>query len=93
MHSLLDSSIPLAYRVFFLVVEPMTTLLGAGYAYFAPQTYLSLLATSAPLNATSVPMSPPDAVTLVAVHRLANMYLMFTLNEALVLACTQNRFI
>ncbi|KAH7104370.1 hypothetical protein BKA62DRAFT_504777 [Auriculariales sp. MPI-PUGE-AT-0066] len=87
MYSLYDSSIPLVYRGFFLVFEPLTVVLAACYAYFTPRTYLALLAYSKPTTA----LDEPSQEMLVSLYQLANMYMMFALNEALVLGCTQNR--
>ncbi|KAF5009398.1 hypothetical protein FDECE_4389 [Fusarium decemcellulare] len=69
------------YRVFFLVVEPISALVGAFFSHFRQATYLNLL------NAESAPSSVPLAA-LVAMSQLANMYLFFALNEALVLRST-----
>ncbi|EJD39467.1 hypothetical protein AURDEDRAFT_71149 [Auricularia subglabra TFB-10046 SS5] len=77
MHSLFDSDIPLVYRTFFLVVEPLSALAGAYYAYFAPSTYRAA--------------ARPDAAGAVALYQLANLYLLFCLNEHCVLSATQDR--
>lgn len=81
--------IPLAYRLFFLYIEPVSALVGAYYAYFAPATYLSL--TTFPSSSTSSPVpTPVDLATLTALRQLANLYLLFAFNEALVLRSTSN---
>ncbi|KPM38246.1 hypothetical protein AK830_g8304 [Neonectria ditissima] len=74
--------IHVVYRVFFLLVEPLSALVGAFYSHFRQQEYLSLL-NAASTAAADVPLS-----TSVALSQLANMYLFFALNEALVLRST-----
>ncbi|KAF4448778.1 NADP-dependent alcohol dehydrogenase-like protein [Fusarium austroafricanum] len=69
------------YRIFFLVLEPISALTGAFYTHFRQETYLSLL------NAESAPEQAPKA-TSVAMSQLANMFFFFALNEALVLRST-----
>ncbi|RSL64530.1 hypothetical protein CEP54_004716 [Fusarium duplospermum] len=69
------------YRLFFLVVEPISALVGAFYSHFRQETYLNLL------NSDSAP-SPAPLATSVAMSQLANMFLFFALNEALVLRST-----
>jgi hypothetical protein len=87
-------SLPLAYRLFFLVLEPISALVGAFYNHFLQRRYLELL------DAASAPTPPPPGVggrgvvgsvplaTSVAMSQLANMYLFFALNEAVVLRST-----
>lgn len=76
--------LPLAYRLFFLIVEPAAALVGAYYAHFRPLDYLSLThAASAPNAAGAVPLG-----TAIALSQLANLYLFFAVNEALVLRST-----
>ena len=77
-------SIPLAYRLFFLYIEPISALVGAYYAAFKPTTYLDLLS---PDSATS-PSNTLPAPTLSSLYQLANLYLLFALNEHLVLSST-----
>ncbi|KAI9822040.1 MAG: hypothetical protein M1832_003212 [Thelocarpon impressellum] len=84
--------LPLAYRLFFLTIEPLATLAGAYLAHFQQHHYLSLT------HAPSSPSSPSatntaDAMPLVTgivLTQLANMYLVFALNEAFVLRCTSD---
>lgn len=76
--------IPLAYRLFFLYLEPVSAIVGAYYAHLNPHTYLVLShAPSAPLAAATLPTG-----TRIALSQLANLYLLFALNEGLVLRCT-----
>lgn len=73
------------YRLFFLVVEPISALVGAYYSHFRQETYLNLLdrASAAPSPEAGAPLA-----TSVALSQLANMFLFFALNEALVLRST-----
>ncbi|KAL7920883.1 hypothetical protein ACQKWADRAFT_296991 [Trichoderma austrokoningii] len=73
--------LPLAYRLFFLHLEPISALLGAFYTHFRQQRYLELLHSAS--SDVSVPLS-----TSVAMSQLANMYFFFAINEALVLRST-----
>lgn len=89
--------LPRAYQVFFLVVEPLAALVGAVYAHFFQTAYLTMthaasfpssltsssLASSATSGAGEIPLG-----TSVVMSQLANLYLLFTLNEALVLRST-----
>ncbi|KAK0622351.1 hypothetical protein B0T14DRAFT_426084 [Immersiella caudata] len=75
--------VPLLYRIFFFVIEPISALVGAYYAHFNQAEYLQLShAASAPSN---IPLG-----TSIALSQLANMYLFFALNEALVLRATHD---
>ena len=76
--------LPLTYRLFFLLIEPIAVLLGAYYAHFRPVSYLALThAPSAPASAEAIPLG-----TSIALSQLANLYLFFALNEAVVLRAT-----
>lgn len=76
--------IPFLYRLFFLYIEPLSTILGAYYAYVLPHTYLLLThARSTPIHPSTIPTS-----TSVVLSQLANLYLLFALNEGLVLRST-----
>ncbi|KAK6605719.1 hypothetical protein H4I95_05525 [Botrytis cinerea] len=48
-----DFRLPMAYSWFFLIIEPISTLAGAYYAYFQPHKYLLLT------HAASSPTPPP----------------------------------
>lgn len=74
-------SLPLAYRLFFLVIEPISTLVGAYYAHFRQDDYLTL--THADSAASPIPLG-----TSTVMSQLANLYFLFALNEALVLRST-----
>ncbi|KAI0167393.1 hypothetical protein BJ166DRAFT_233093 [Pestalotiopsis sp. NC0098] len=76
--------LPFAYRLFFLVVEPISALVGAFFAHFRQAEYLTLThAATAPAAGAAVPTG-----TSVVLSQLANLYLLFALNEALVLRST-----
>lgn len=80
-------SLPLAYRLFFLFIEPTSALVGAYFAHFQPAYYLALThAASAPSPTPGTPFPPTG--TAIALSQLANLYLLFALNEALVLRAT-----
>ncbi|KAI0851064.1 hypothetical protein F5Y00DRAFT_25781 [Daldinia vernicosa] len=74
-----QSVLPLAYRAFFLIIEPISALVGAFFAHFRQDEYLSMTIHAE----TPVPLG-----TSVVLSQLANLYLLFALNEALVLRCT-----
>ncbi|KAL7626182.1 hypothetical protein AAE478_002952 [Parahypoxylon ruwenzoriense] len=76
--------LPLIYRVFFLVIEPTLALAGAFYAHFRQAEYLAMTAHEHVVSAAP----PPQGATSVVLSQLANMYLLFALNEALVLRAT-----
>ena len=69
---------PLPYRVFFLFIEPISALVGAYFAHFDQSSYLTLT------DASTAP-SPIPRGTSIVLSQLANLYLLFALNEALVL--------
>jgi hypothetical protein len=74
--------LPFAYRLFFLVVEPISALVGAFYAHFRQAEYLTLT------HASTAPGSAMPTGTSIVMSQLANLYLLFALNEALVLRST-----
>lgn len=73
--------LPLAYNLFFLILEPASALVGAFYAHLRQPQYLHLL------DASSSHATPPRG-TSVVMSQLASMYLFFALNEAVVLRST-----
>ncbi|KAF4119288.1 hypothetical protein GMORB2_4807 [Geosmithia morbida] len=81
------SRLPFPYRLFFLVVEPLSALVGAYYSHFRQAEYLELLGSPPPSSSDDVAAATATA-TSVALSQLANMYLFFALNEALVLRST-----
>ncbi|OCK80753.1 hypothetical protein K432DRAFT_416495 [Lepidopterella palustris CBS 459.81] len=79
-------AIPAAYRVLFLYIEPFLTIVGAFFAHFRQHAYLDLTnAPSAPNQSTKIPLG-----TTVVLSQLANLYLLFAINEALVLRSTRD---
>jgi hypothetical protein len=77
-------SLPLAYRLFFLFIEPLSALVGAYYAHFRQPTYLQLThLASSPADQQQVPLG-----TAIVLSQLANLYFFFAVNEALVLRST-----
>ncbi|OTA66512.1 hypothetical protein K449DRAFT_402586 [Hypoxylon sp. EC38] len=74
-----QSVLPLTYRAFFLIIEPISALVGAFYAHFRQYDYLAMTAHDSP----SVQLG-----TSIVLSQLANLYLLFALNEALVLRST-----
>lgn len=80
-----DAQIFLVYRLFFLYVEPISALLGAYFSFFEQSTYLVLThALSAPRQ-HFIPIS-----TQIVLSQLSNLYLLFAINEALVLRSTED---
>jgi hypothetical protein len=78
-----NNKIPVYYRLFFLIIEPISAVIGAYFAFFQPQTYLHLThATSAP---TDIPLG-----TRIVLAQLSNLYFLFAINEAIVLRSTRD---
>jgi hypothetical protein len=78
--------VPLVYRASFLFVEPLFALFGAIFAHFRPLEYLQLThAASAPTISAAIPLA-----TSIVLTQLANLYLLFALNEALLLRSTSD---
>ncbi|KAL8679194.1 MAG: hypothetical protein Q9186_004491 [Xanthomendoza sp. 1 TL-2023] len=77
-------TIPLLYRLFFLYIEPIASLVGAYYAMLEPHEYLRLTDPSSP-PIISIPRS-----TSIILKQLSNLYFLFALNEALVLRATSD---
>ncbi|KAK0443953.1 uncharacterized protein EV420DRAFT_1649059 [Desarmillaria tabescens] len=80
----MTTTIPLSYRLFFLYIEPISAIAGF-IAALNPTFYLGEL---------SLSTVKPDVVgttqTDVALYQLANLYLLFALNEHLVLSSTSS---
>ncbi|KAF2713046.1 hypothetical protein K504DRAFT_461630 [Pleomassaria siparia CBS 279.74] len=78
------TAIPTTYRLVFLYIEPVSTLVGAIYAHYLQSKYLTLThLASAPGN--SIPIS-----TSIVLTQLANLYLLLCINEAMVLRATSD---
>ena len=90
------SQIPLPYQLFFLYIEPISTLIGAYFAHLDQATYTYLTANPY-AGATSITSTAAGTLpTLSSTHsvilsQLANLYLLFALNEGLVLRATNDR--
>ena len=82
--------IPLFYRLFFLYVEPISALVGAYFAALQPADYLAYLAPT-PASAAIVASVAPPTPALISLFQLANLYLLFALNEHFVLSSTSDR--
>ncbi len=80
-------AIPTWYRLFFLYIEPLSALAGAYYAAFRPADYLADLTLGA---LTRTPPTPAPTQTNMALLQLANLYLLFALNEHFVLSSTNS---
>ena len=70
------------YRAFFLYIEPVAALVGAYYSLFEQNTYLHLT------HASSAPEAIILLSTRIVLAQLSNLYLLFAINEALVLRST-----
>nr|POF17292.1 hypothetical protein CFP56_65159 [Quercus suber] len=88
--SSLQPSIPLIYSLFFLWIEPIATAVGAYYAFFLQPAYKHM--TGDPFSAAAAHRSLIDVsrVESIVLYQLANLYLVFALNEALVLRATRD---
>lgn len=79
-------ALPRFYTAFFLFIEPISALVGAFYAYSRPLEYLQLTHyASSPSIESAIPLS-----TSIVLSQLANLYLLFAINEALVLRSTSD---
>ncbi|KAJ7648627.1 hypothetical protein DFH06DRAFT_1209230 [Mycena polygramma] len=80
------SRIPLIYKLFFLCIEPISALAGAYYAAFRADDYL------ADLSLPGGRLESPSLTTQnkMVLLQLANLYLLFALNEHLVLSSTNS---
>jgi len=76
------AAIPVLYRLVFLYIEPLSTLVGAVYAQCQQPLYLQLT------HAASAPLQTVPVGTSIVLTQLANLYLLLCINEALVLRST-----
>lgn len=81
-------ALPLLYKLFFLYIEPVATLVGAYYAHILQSHYLSMTMLSTTSTANVLGPSVQESIVLT---QLANMYLAFALNEALVLRASSDQ--
>lgn len=77
-----SNSIPALYRLLYLYLEPVSTLVGAVYAHHFQPAYLQLT------HAASALFDPVPLGTSIVLTQLANLYLLLCINEALVLRAT-----
>ena len=81
--------IPFPYRFFFLYIEPISALAGMYYAAIHPSDYLLDLVSpiQSDFNRAAAALDTPTRMTL---FQLSNLYLLFALNEHLVLSSTSS---
>ncbi|KAF5358585.1 hypothetical protein D9758_007713 [Tetrapyrgos nigripes] len=87
------SSIPWFYKLFLLYIEPVSALAGAYYAALRPSDYLRDLTLPQTSYATASDALPNPALSpeiAASLFQLANLYLLFALNEHLVLSSTNS---
>ena len=77
---------PLLYQLFFLYIEPVATAVGAYYSHFRQQDYMQMTLPSASQATFGV-----TATESIVLTQLANLYMVFALNEAIVLRATNDR--
>jgi hypothetical protein len=70
------------YQLFFIYLEPMSALAGSFYAG-RPQQYLSMLTLGQ--SRVDLPVSAASTQVDIALYQLSNLYLLFAVNEHLVL--------
>ena len=78
---------PFPYRLFFLYIEPLSALAGAYYAAIHPSDYLLDLVSPTQSDFNRAVFDTPTRMSL---FQLANLYLLFALNEHLVLSSTSS---
>lgn len=85
----MGDAIPFIYRLFFLYVEPISALAGMYYAAIRPGDYLIDLVSpvQSDFSRATLDLDTPTRMTL---FQLANLYLLFALNEHLVLSSTSS---
>lgn len=75
------------YQLFFLYIEPLSALGGAIYAGMLPGTYIKDLTLTTVWPAKDTTLTTPVLMTL---FQLSNLYLLFAINEHVVLSSTNN---
>lgn len=75
------------YKLFCLYIEPLSAIGGAIYAGLLPKTYLQDLMPSSTQFSHQTALETPVLMTL---YQLSNLYLLFAINERLVLSSTDN---
>jgi hypothetical protein len=88
--TIMSNNIPFfPYKLFFLYIEPISAFAGAYYAALKPADYLQdLTTTTMTPSITNTPALTNPMVMSLA--QLANLYLLFGLNEHLVLSSTSS---
>ncbi|KAH8801388.1 hypothetical protein F5884DRAFT_740347 [Xylogone sp. PMI_703] len=89
--------IPAIYRIYFLTIEPLMALSGAYLCLFQPTRFITSTVPSTTLRNLSVsPSSSPSSLsatitplTQLLLTNLASLYILFTINEAVVLRVTK----
>ncbi|KAF9490956.1 hypothetical protein BDN71DRAFT_1453608 [Pleurotus eryngii] len=84
------SRIPAFYRLFFIYVEPLSAIAGALYAALVPEHYLADLALTPVQRRSAEVREPLGVAQMMSLWQLANLYLLFALNEHLVLSSTSS---
>jgi hypothetical protein len=84
---MMRDTFPFPYRIFFLYIEPISTLAGAYYAAIHPTQYLLDLVSPTQSDVTRAVLDTPTHMSLL---QLANLYLLFALSEHLVLSSTSS---
>jgi hypothetical protein len=79
--------IPFPYRLFFLYIEPISALAGMYYAAIHQSDYLLDLVSPIQSDFIRAALDTPTRMTL---FQLSNLYLLFALNEHLVLSSTSS---
>ncbi len=85
--TMMGDVIPFPYRLFFLYIEPISALAGAYYAAIHPRDYLLDLVSPMQSGLNRAALDTPTHMTL---FQLSNLYLLFALNEHLVLSSTSS---
>ncbi|KAK5173752.1 uncharacterized protein LTR77_002433 [Saxophila tyrrhenica] len=83
-------AIPLPYQLFFLYIEPVATAIGAYYAHFSQPAYTTMTSSLLPSALATPALTPVSTTSSIILTQLANLYLVFALNEALVLRSTSD---
>lgn len=80
------ASVPWLYSLFFLWIEPFSTLVGAYFSFLQQDEYMRMTFSSA-----AVPILGVTTTESIVLNQLANLYFVFAFNEALVLRATTDR--
>nr|POE88303.1 hypothetical protein CFP56_11532 [Quercus suber] len=83
-----QARLPFVYTLFFLWIEPIATAVGAYYAFLLQPAYKHM--TSSPYSSSTINLQSVSRVESIVLYQLANLYLVFALNEAFVLRATRD---